>query len=306
MRVQYRQRNVFFYRAHAVDNASQEIAFDGVAFAKAIQTLSWNDRSRYLDVDESHKIACWTIDHGSFPRLAFGYIRPDDDVSIDNQGKLRPALTEAGDGLTEFTYVVFLPHGIVGAIFDSGGPRMKRISEYLVKKCPSIHKSVDFGRLVRKDMAQQLERLGAITQFEVCVHPSQAGLFDDIEDSISAALTQLKRAAEGDTISVVIRAGRKRANTLGSRFRTALKQFLDKPVDRTMVTKLRVMGRDHLSGVALPPIDLLLKQFTFNVKVARPQDNSQIAVDSFRAIEGEYGRHSAQLTIAATLKIDDE
>lgn len=269
-----------------------------------ISGLAWPNEERYLTVDGQHKVAAWDV-KGTYPRLAFGFIRNDDDSRIDNRGSLRPALTQQGDGLTEFTYCVFFPDDIVGVIFDAAGPKLNRVAEYVVSKCSDLYEAIEFSRLVRKDFLTELDRLGAITNFEIAIHPSQVGLFDDIDDTISAALGQLKSVSEGETIRIMIGAGRGKEKSLSSKFRHALKRFLNKPLDRSTVTRLKVTGRDNITGLITPPMDLLVKQFVYGVDVERPASDSDLATDCFRAIESSFIRHAKELRRGSSIESDD-
>ena len=298
-----RQRNIFFYRAKG-SLKGQNRALDGVAIEKKIVSLPWEHDGRYQRVDDEHKIAAWEIEGTTYSRMAFGYIRPDDDSRIDNRGQLRRALTEQGDGLTEFTYCVFFPDDIVGVIFDAVGPKLKRVAEYIIAKCPELYDHISFSRLVHEDFISQIDRLGAITNFEIAIHPSQSGLFDDIDDTISDALNKLKNLSEGESIQVNISAGRGKNKHFSSKFRETLKKFLNKPLDRATVTRLRLSGRDS-AGFAVPPIDLLLQQFVFGVKVDRPDSDSDLAVDCFRKIEEQFITNGKQLHKASAIESDD-
>lgn len=218
------ERRILFYRIDAGLDASGAPNVVPVADVLAkLDTLAFDKAGRYLDDEDGNSICAW-IDPPSRRghRLQLGRIRRSGFPSVENKGKRTPVPVPSQGGLAESFHAVFFRDGLVGIEFNFYAPRASRISDYFWRKAKPITPRFALLPLLRQDVREQLQKLGAISMMRLRVKASFVEQVRKADEALGTALDAAIEVSGAQEIELVLRPRLRSKETLQKGFKATI------------------------------------------------------------------------------------
>ena len=297
------ERNIYFYRSHiGLDEGGQPLPFDPAPALRIIGSLPFTDGARYESDTDGSVLCVLPVPPSSNSRLQFCRIRRAGLPLLEQGGSIRELQIHPNAGLLEPTHVIFFPSNIVGVEYNHYGPRFPRLGPYLHNKSNQAISLVSFRRLVRGDIADQLDRLTELRLFEFKSRPSYAEVIRQTDESLADALDANGRVIDNpDVVQVVLRASRDGRRSALEKLRALMRFLLDRNDLGDNVEQFKVKGKTESGRVET--LDLLSDHFVSTKKIVCISNRGR-ALDSdsaFQAIGEAYQELKPELERAASV-----
>jgi hypothetical protein len=303
-------RKIYFHRIRITPNDDGTVPeFDVREASTIIQSLQFlhdtGPLSRYMTGTVPEEVVgVWPVFNESHTALCIGTVRRGGLPHVEEAGKISPLQIEDPQGLLEWTHVVFFPDGIVGAEFNFYAPRLTRLSDYLIEKCP-LQPRVAFLPLLHRDAQEQFTHLDTIRTVQLRLHRSRLDLLMEANESLPAALRATGEQWGAEVIEIVLRPGARRRTNFKKAAWDFVQNLIGKQEQLLDGSDLfRVRGRDDRTGKT-EVFDFLKDQFVSTRQVVK-QKGKYRAVDSasmFREIETAYNEMRDSLTQACGVSL---
>lgn len=275
------QRTVNFYRIMTYPTAEGEVpTVQPGAICLTVGKLTFDEGDRYYPIENDQLLAAWDESRASQSRLRFGRIRRSALPQVEVLGETRLLDMEENEGILETIHVVFFPNGIIGAEFNFFGPRVSRLGQYVVNKCPELP-PFTIERLVNREVLDQLDRFQDITLVRLRIPTSAEDQVREADASVAGMLRAAKQMGNSKTMEVVLRA--ERGESLGDRLYAGVRRIANSLAARDVTEVLKVKGMDTRTNHT-EEIDLLKQYVVSRRQVVRQHNRSRI-VDSTNMYE---------------------
>lgn len=292
------ERNVFFYRIDAGDDPhGRPVAFDVAKALQHVNSLPFTDVGRYHLAEDGNAICCWVDVATQAGQLRLGTVRRSGFPQVDRSGTLSDLNIPISAGLVEQVHVVFFPDGIVGSEFNFYGPRLSRLSAYLVEKAAGVVPQVVFEPLIRKDVTEQLDRLQDVRLFQLRVRKSYAERIARIDHSLGAAFRAAAEVSDADEIEITLSPKRFTRSGIGQKMIGIAKSLIGLSDVHHEVQKFHIKGFDPQSGQT-ELVDVLSDKLIVRKQIISQGQRSR-ALDSasaYLAIQAAYNEVRDELT----------
>ena len=306
-------RKIYFFRADiGVDDGGIPLQFDPLPALKIINSLTFSDDgdSRYqFDIDGNALCIVEPLRRQGRD-MRFCLVRRTGLPQLERRGNITDLNIDQDMGLLEAIHIVFFPVGasgatIVGTEYNHFGPRISRLGSYLYEKSEGTVERPVLKPLLRRDFAEQLNRLGEIRLFEMSISPSFAGVVRDADRSLGEAFDANARVVGSpETISLIARPENRHRRSFLERLSGPLRFILNHE-QRQQIDKLQIKGKCADTGL-VETIDFLKDQFISTKRIFRLNRRSR-ALDpnsAFQAIREAYNDFREELESAASVSFD--
>lgn len=219
----------------------------------------------------------------------------------ERRGAIRDLPLEDDEGLLETTHLVLFPSGVIGAEFNSRGPRPGRLGGYLREKCPDLPR-VKANALMNQDLLQQIERMTAFSAIEIKVTRSDLDIVEQARDpngSLFSALRATGDSLGGETIHVTVSKTPRRPGSLLTSAMPRLRGLLGRDDVRHAASILKATGFDPDRGENVT-VDLLRDRLISHATVARVGRNRVISTPQmYEEIINAYNQLRTEIDHAA-------
>jgi hypothetical protein len=302
------ERKIHFYRVDAgVNVGGQPIVYDARTALSVISDLPFTDDQDgcYLTDEDGNAICVFPEVGGTRTALRFCQVRRNGLPQVEQAGVVDDLDIAEDAGLLETVHVVFFDDNIVGADFNFYGPRLSRLGYYLGKKAGRTGPLLQFMPLLRRDVAEQLNRLDDIALFDLRIKATYAETVKQANASLGAAFEANARILDegAEDIQLVLRTNR--GHRLGAirLLGQAIKDLVGRGDFRENAERFQVRGHMNDTG-KMDTIDLLKDQLIATKQILRVGERSRAvqAESAFQAIETAQAERRESLRVAAGLQ----
>lgn len=298
------ERKIYFFRADVgTDAGGQPVPFDPVPAIHAIEALPYTNDSngRYEFDDDGNALSLRR--HSNSPNVAvvFGRVRRNGLPQVEQAGTISDLLLDPDSGLLEAIHVVFFPTNIVGAEYNHFAPRLSRLGTYLHEKSSQAIIRPVFRALLRRDAAEQLDRLTEISMLDISIHPSFSAKLKQAERSLGDAFEANASVLDNpETVQLVIKPQRMARQSARDRLVTSFKELFNQNDELQGVERFQIRGKCEDTG-RIETIDLLKDQLISIKQIVRMNQRSRALEPSsaFQAIREAYDQLRPELESAA-------
>jgi hypothetical protein len=280
------RRNIYFYRLRNADGSSSNPLENFQRALREVCQLPFRAGGRYLDFDAGARSFCVWVHRGALPlRIRLADIRRSDLPLIDREGRLRPLALEANEGVAEGTHVVVFADGYVGCEFNFYGPRLGRISSYLVEKAPDVTPGVEFDPVIYADTAAQLRQLQSAKSVSLRIPAELAAAVREADPSLGELLSTTAERLGAPTVAIQFGPEPRSRSPIGQGALDLVRGLFQLRSIRQNAIEFTVTGLDREGRIS--EIDLLGGRLVAEETMIR-QDSSSRAINSlsaYRAIE---------------------
>lgn len=295
------RRTIHFYRARVelqLDHSNH--AYDPQLVYESIEGLPVGTDGWYMSTGSADEVLCvWASPGGEHQRLQIGIKRTSALPDIEHRGRRRPLEIRPEEGLIECSHAVLFADGIVGVEHNFYGPRLARLSQYLLNKCPHLPR-VRFDPLISKDVVAKLARFDALRLVTLRVYAPAAARMLAGEGALATMFEALHQETAAPIVEITLRPAPRTNANLSEQTLAFLKRLVRKQGLRDAVIDLKVKGVQHDSGRTSPLVDILEDRFIKDARVLRSGPN-QRSVDSeemCQQIEDTYRELLPELRMA--------
>lgn len=296
------ERKIYFYRANVgADGSGRPLPFSPAAALRHINALPFSNAGRYL-ADGDTALCCWVDRPNPRQRFRLGQIRRSGLPQVEQRGALTDLTIPANSGLVESIHVVAFPDNIVGSDFNFYGPRMSRLGIYLETKAAGHCPDVTFEPLLRRNVAEELDRLCEVRMFNLKIRASYAATVAQANEDLGAAFEAAARAGDAEELEIILRPRRHSRNALADRMLRTARRLARRADLRTEASKFEIKGVRADDG-RLEVIDILRDQLIAREEVMK-QTRRGRALDStsaYEAIERAFSELQGELAVAAAV-----
>lgn len=191
------------------------------------------------------------IDWSSIPvKAKMGTIRKKGLPLLWKSGKVSPLEVKVDEGLYEpMHFMIFAENAespsyyVAGFEYNLYGPKPLNMVRYIERLASPVVDKVELIALMRKDVQEQLDRIGEIQVLELRVHRDKEYLFQGLDKSLHDALKALKRTTDAECIEIVLRSKKYSKKRIGVSFIGNLANWLTGPDAREAVDSLKLRGK---------------------------------------------------------------
>ena len=297
------QRKIYFYRANTdLDEDGSPTTFEPTAALRHIHELDFSTQGRYLNAGDV-TLCCWVRRTDPPQQFRFGHIRHTGLPLVENRGRLADLRIPEDSGLVEVTHLVVFEGNIVGADFNFYGPRVGRLGGYLGAKSGGRCDPVSFEPLVRRDVEDALQRLGALRLFHLKIRSSYASDMAAVDDSLAAAFEAAAQAGGAEEVELILTPKRySRRGHLSDRFRRTILRLAGDPDLREAASIFKVRGPRVDTG-EMSEVDILRDHLVAEEQIMRhtKRGRSLDERSAYGAIMKAYDGLRRELSAAATV-----
>jgi hypothetical protein len=281
---------MFFRVDNGVQESGEPIPFDARPPLTRIREM-FDSGDYYLDRRDGSVLTCWVDSVAKPQRARLGVVRRTDLPEIEEGGNLSPLELAEDAGLAERVHLAFFPDNVLGADFNSYGPRPTTFAEFHNRKLRGQFDPISIDPLLAPDVTARLARLEDIRLIELKVKRAFAAEIQDINASLGQGLEALAEIADAQTIHVTLsgepysRDGLGRIRSLKALARRILRS--SSLVDDT--AQLRVRGYDPETE-SVETVDLLKSQILTQRQIVRVRARGRTldSDDAYRVISEAY------------------
>jgi len=300
-------RRINFYRAYVgQEDNGKPIPFEPIPILKMIDTLpfSADGTGRYLDDADTNGLCILSASgYESHPCTCFGAIRRIALPQVESKGRLTELEINDRDGLAEAIHVVFFPNNIIGAEYNHHGPRLSRLSQYLHEKGGPDTPVIRFDSLVRRDVAEQLNRLEDVRLFDLRILPAYIDVVRQADSSLAAAFDAARQLGNPKSLEIVIRLPNSGQGAFGRRLLDAARQIIGSTDSASAMERFQITGRREDTRRS-ETIDLLQNQIVAHKRVIRatPRGRALQSESVYEAIVSAYTENHEDIQQASTFQ----
>jgi hypothetical protein len=163
--------------------------------------------------------------------------------------------------------------------------------------CPQLR----FEPLLRKDVAEQLNRLRDIRLLQLKIRASYAQILAQADQDLGSAFIAAARAGEAEELEIILRPRPYSRGRLSGRLLSAVRHLLQREDLRSEVSRFIVKGFNAATE-RVDLVDVLSDQLIVKKQIPLLEDTRTRALDpgsAYKAIEEAYGELEEQLITAA-------
>ena len=293
------ERKIHFYRVEGErDERRNLLLYDPVPVLDCIDGLA-EDTERRLDREDGNSSMCWVHRRTAPQRLRLATVRRTALPSVEARGQVTFLSLPEDAGLADMTHVVFFDNNIVGADFNSYGPRLNRLAEYMALKANGVGPFVSFTVLLDPDVAEKLNNMEQVRLFEYRIRAADVEMLAQKDESVFGALRATKNLGHAGEVGVILKPEKHKRESIGQGPLDMAKRMARDDEIRNASTRFKVKGVDG-DGL-ISEVDILNDQLLARKKVLRMSGQSR-TIDprsAFAAIEGAYEEMRPEIERAA-------
>jgi hypothetical protein len=206
--------------------------------------------------------------------------------------------------LADQTHIIFFDDNIVGADFNYYGPRISRLSEYLIKKAPEFFPPfIYFEPLLRQDLLKQLDKLKDIRLFSIKLHSSYADVLKQADQNLGDAFEAAAKVGQAMDMEIVLRPARHSKVYLSDNLLVLAKRLVKDGKLRGTGARFIVRGT-KAGSTHVEQLDLLNDKLISQKRIVCLNSRSRELdpASAFLAIEEAYSELYPELIKAATYR----
>jgi hypothetical protein len=290
-------RKIYFFR---IEHFSEYRSLLPGAFEK-IENLPFSDQGRYMVIDaKTGARLCVFPDSLDYPiRLRFGRTRRNHLPEVEKSGKLEALDLDEEAGLIDLGHLIIFDDGHVAAEWNPEGPKLQRLSQYLIAK-GDINGSIKFRNLFERDIVEVVRGLGAVRVLDIDLPPDAVELARQADESLATAIRSAEQMGATKKVGLTLTAESGSAKL--SSMALKLAQIVQgSPHERRRFSVLRATGIDSASSLTRY-VDILEDKLVFGEMFPKRDARSR-ALDSdeaYRLIHRSYLQMRPKLESAAT------
>lgn len=281
-------RKIHFYRVEGKrDDEGNLLPYDPVPVLDYIDGLS-QAADRRLDLGDGNSSFCWVHSRTAPQRLRLATVRRSALPSVETRGQVSFLDLDEDAGLADMTHVVFFDNNIAGADFNSYGPRLNRLAEYMTIKANGVGPLVAFSTLLNPDVAQKLNNFEEIRLVDYRIRAADVEVLAQKNESLFRALRATRELGEAGEVGLVLKPEKHKRENIGHDPLNMVKQIANNDESRNASTRFKVKGVDE-NGL-ISEVDILNDQLLATKKVMRMSGQYRTIIPSsaFDAIEEAY------------------
>ena len=199
------QRKIYFYRInYGNEQSGKPKDFDASKILNALNTvLSSPGSPRYMVTPDGKDICVW-VDDVQKKRVKIGLIRRRDLPQQEENGMLSDLSLAPAVRLAELSHIIFFDNNIVGVEFNYFGPKIARLSEYLLFK-KVIPAPIAFYQLLKKDILREIDRFKNIKLLDLRIYPSYASTLKKADSSLAASFKAASEIGSFEETQIVLK-----------------------------------------------------------------------------------------------------
>lgn len=297
------QRSIHFYRADAGASNGTPLPLDLSPALEAVSKLAFDDATgRYWDQPSGDAISVWT--ESTWDRFTLATVRRTGLPRSEHRGLLSSVPLPTDGGLHEPIHIVAFPDNIFGIEFNFYGPRPSRLPHYLARTVPGQATPFTLERLLRHDVAAQLDTQQELRLFDLQVRSSYAKVLAKGKTSLGKALKAAASASDAEVVGVMLRPEPRRRSKLSDTVLGFARDIARRDDLRDNATRFTVKGVNAESG-RVEELDLLEDQLVTTRQMVSIGGNSRaIKSDSaYEAIESAYEELKDDLASASSIGV---
>ena len=203
-------RNIYFYKLNAgLKKSGIPTEVDFRTIFNYIDQIPFEDPNRYLPYNGRH-ICCWVIEKEYPIHIILGNIRTDTFPLLVKKGQFTPLHVPEGEEMAENIHIVIFKDYTVGFEYNSYGPRITSLAEYINIKAHEVNQQIiTMEPLIQKDQIARIVQLKKISSFTLRIKPGFVQVDKYKKLPILEALALCEGVGGADTIEITYKASKK-------------------------------------------------------------------------------------------------
>lgn len=287
-------RKIYFFRIEHFEQVKDRLPG---AFQR-IENLPFKDHGRYF-LEPNKTRLCVFPDTLEYPlRLRFGRTRRDQLPDVESSGKLEALEIAEEAGLIDLGHLIIFEDGHVAAEWNSHGPKLQRLTPYLVDKGGLMEK-VNFRNLFERDIVDVVNQLDGVRILDIDIPIDAIELAREADQSLADAISATERLGATKKAGLTLSADQssKKLKDLALKFARIIQA---RPQERSRFGTLRATGYDTINSMTRY-VDILEDKLVAGEMFPKKDARSR-SIDSdeaYRLIHRVYQEFKPRLAMAA-------
>ncbi|MDR3222383.1 MAG: hypothetical protein LBT66_01420 [Methanobrevibacter sp.] len=244
---------------------------------KYFPMINGNSRSMFVESVDSDIIKCF-----------IGNRRNTNLPLIEENGTTSPLKIEPKQSLFEPMHFIIFPDNVLASEFNSYGPRVKSLEEYLLNKANNLVDDIKILPLMNEDISKTIAEMGAIKKFNIAVHKNKLQDIKYLDQNMFDGIKKLSETSDSDIIEILIRPKKYQKKPISILFLDKIADFLT--IHKDSVDTCKLVAENSNNDYKVEKFNLL-ENFIFSKKTVETIDDQQRHVKSdsiFEAIIKSY------------------
>jgi hypothetical protein len=165
--------------------------FPTMQLARALTNMTHNE-ARYEAAD-GVRLYCQVPVVDSPTHLALHRLRQENLPALEARGIVTDLELDPDQSLAETTHMVFFRRNVVGVLYNSDGPRLKRLIGYLRNH---FEIDVSFRPIIRPSVLEEIRQMRRLSFVELTLPVERTWMLDEVAEDPTEAIAALRVAAE--------------------------------------------------------------------------------------------------------------
>ena len=289
-------RQVYFFRVEHFQTLKNELP----GALQKIENLPFSDEGRYLVEPRAEARLCVFPDSLEYPlRMRFGRTRRDHLPDIEKGGKLEALELAENAGLIDLGHLIIFDDGHIAAEWNPDGPKLKRLSAYLIQK-GGLRDNVKIRNLFQRNIVDVVSKLATVRILDIDIPPSAIELAREADADFAGAISASEKMGATKKVGLTLTAdqGSHKLRSLALKLATIIHL---RPQEKSQFYTLKATGYDE-AGKVSRFVDILESKlvtgeiFPKKGKRSRGLDSEE----AYRLIHRSYIEMKPRLAEAAT------
>jgi len=289
-------RKVYFFRIEHFAEIKDKLP----GALERIENLPFNDVGRYFVEARAGTRLCLFPDSLDYPiRLRFGRTRRDQLPDVESSGKLAALDLAENAGLIDLGHLIVFEDGHVAAEWNPEGPKLQRLTPYLVEK-GGLTENVKFRNLFQRDIVDVVSKLRSVRILDIDLPPDAVELAREADDNLADAVIAAEKMGATKKMGLTLTADQGSKNLLDLALKLA-RIIQGRPQERLRFHTLKATGYDGVSGISRY-VDILESKLVTGEMFPKKDDRSRSldSEEAYRLIHRSYVEMKHKLVDAAT------
>jgi hypothetical protein len=165
--------------------------FPTIQVARALAAMTPNE-ARY-EASDGLRLYCQASVVDSPTHLALYRLRQENLPALEAGGIVQDLKLDPDQSLAETTHMVFFRRNVVGVLYNSDGPRLKRLIGYFRYQ---FGIDVSFRPIIRPSVLEEIRQMRRLSFVELTLPVERTWMLDEVAEDPADAIAAIREAAE--------------------------------------------------------------------------------------------------------------